>query len=41
VLADALAGEVAGLADSLDALAATLAAATQTVPSLRALPSAS
>ncbi len=41
VLADALATHVAGLADSLDALAATLASSTQTVPSLRALPSAS
>ena len=41
VLADALATHVAGLADSLDALAATLAQSTQTVPSLRALPSAS
>ncbi|MEY2399075.1 MAG: hypothetical protein QOJ00_2249 [Actinomycetota bacterium] len=41
VLADALASHVAGLADSLDALAATLAQSTQTVPSLRALPSAS
>ena len=41
VLADALATQVAGLADSLDALAATLAASTQTVPSLRALPPAS
>jgi chromosome segregation ATPase len=41
VLADALASHVAGLADSLDALAATLASSNQTVPSLRALPSAS
>jgi chromosome segregation ATPase len=41
VLADALASHVAGLADSLDALAATLAASSQTVPSLRALPPAS
>ncbi|MDP1794264.1 MAG: hypothetical protein Q8K63_09030 [Acidimicrobiales bacterium] len=41
VLADALAAQVAGLADSLDALAATLAASTQTVPTLRALPNAS
>jgi hypothetical protein len=41
VLADALASQVAGLADSLDALAATLAASAQTTPSLRALPSAS
>ena len=41
VLADGLATQVAGLADSLDALAAALAAGTQTVPSLRALPSAS
>jgi hypothetical protein len=41
VLADALASQVAGLADSLDALAATLAASVQTTPSLRALPSAS
>src|SRR5205807_1743244 len=41
VLADALAAQVAGLADSLDGLAATLAASAQTVPSLRALPSAS
>jgi len=41
VLADALASHVAGIADSLDALAATLASSAQTVPSLRALPSAS
>lgn len=41
VLADQLASQVAGLADSLDALAAALAASTQTAPSLRALPSAS
>ena len=41
VLADALASQVAGLADSLDALAATLAASAQTTPSLRALPPAS
>ncbi len=41
VLADALATQVAGLADGLDALAATLANSQQTVPSLRALPSAS
>ena len=41
VLADALAGEVAGLADSLDALAAALSASVATVPQLRALPSAS
>lgn len=41
VLADALASQVAGLADSLDALAATLANSTATQPSLRALPSAS
>ncbi len=41
VLADALAAQVAGLADTLDALAATLAVSTQTVPSLRALPPAS
>jgi uncharacterized protein YceH (UPF0502 family) len=41
VLADALASQVAGLADSLDALAATLSASVQTTPSLRALPSAS
>jgi hypothetical protein len=41
VLADALAEQVAGLADSLDALAATLAASRQTVPTLRALPPAS
>jgi hypothetical protein len=41
VLADQLASQVAGLADSLDALAATLAASSQTVPSLRALPPAS
>jgi len=41
VLADGLATQVAGLADSLDALAAALASSTQTVPSLRALPSAS
>jgi len=41
VLADALAGQVAGLADSLDALAATLAASVQAVPALRALPPAS
>lgn len=40
VLADALASQVAGLADSLDALAATLAHSTAT-PQLRALPSAS
>jgi len=40
VLADALAAQVAGLADSLDALAATLAASAQTTPSLRALPPA-
>lgn len=41
VLADALAEQVAGLADSLDSLAATLASSTQTVPTLRALPDAS
>jgi uncharacterized protein YceH (UPF0502 family) len=41
VLADALASQVAGLADSLDALAATLSASSQTTPSLRALPPAS
>ncbi len=41
VLADALAEQVAGLADSLDSLAAALAASNQTIPSLRALPSAS
>ena len=41
VMADALASQVAGLADSLDALAATLSASAQTTPSLRALPSAS
>ncbi|MEY2471411.1 MAG: hypothetical protein QOK28_740 [Actinomycetota bacterium] len=41
VLADALASQVAGLADSLDALAATLSASAQTTPSLRALPPAS
>jgi hypothetical protein len=41
VLADGLATQVAGLADSLDALAAALASSAQTVPSLRALPSAS
>ena len=40
VLADALASQVAGLADSLDALAATLSASVQTTPSLRALPPA-
>jgi hypothetical protein len=40
VLADALAAQVAGLADSLDALAATLSASAQTTPSLRALPPA-
>lgn len=41
VMADALASQVAGLADSLDALAAALSASAQTAPSLRALPSAS
>lgn len=41
VMADALAEQVAGLADSLDLLAATLAASTETVPTLRALPNAS
>jgi hypothetical protein len=41
VMADQLADQVAGLADSLDALAATLAASVQTTPSLRALPPAS
>jgi hypothetical protein len=41
VMADQLASQVAGIADSLDALAATLAASTQTTPSLRALPPAS
>ena len=41
VMADQLASQVAGLADSLDALAATLAASVETQPSLRALPPAS
>ena len=41
VMADQLASQVAGLADSLDALAATLAASVQTTPALRALPPAS
>lgn len=42
VLADALASQVAGLADSLDALAATLATSVAPAPSpLRALPNAS
>jgi predicted nucleic acid-binding Zn-ribbon protein len=41
VMADQLASQVAGLADSLDALAATLAASVETAPSLRALPPAS
>jgi hypothetical protein len=42
VMADALAARVAGLADSLDALAAALSASTSTytTPSLRALPPA-
>ncbi|HVT76749.1 MAG TPA: hypothetical protein VHD87_06935 [Acidimicrobiales bacterium] len=40
VLADNLASQVAGIADSLDALAATLAASARTTPSLRALPPA-
>lgn len=41
VMADQLASQVAGLADSLDALAATLASSVETRPSLRALPPAS
>jgi hypothetical protein len=42
VMADALAAQVAGLADSLDALAAALSASASmyTTPSLRALPPA-
>ena len=41
VMADALAEQVAGLADSLDALAATLASSGDAAPTLHALPNAS